>query len=123
MARILVVDDDEQIRQMLVQTLQQAGYEVADVTNGTEAIAAAGLVPFDLMITDILMPETDGLEVISQLRAKCPKMRIIAISGGGLSEIDLLPTAKLLGAVRTLYKPFELKRLLAVVTEVLEMED
>ena len=78
---ILVADDDAGVRHLIRYSLEQAGYSVSEVTNGAEAIRAVHTAPFDLVITDILMPETDGLETIMHLRKRMPGLKVIAISG------------------------------------------
>jgi CheY-like chemotaxis protein len=105
---ILVIDDDDQLRGMLREMLEHAGYEVADAPNGKEGIRLYRENPADLVITDIIMPEKEGI-------------KIIAMSGGGTIEAEkYLRMAKGLGAVRTLTKPIERKELLEAVREVID---
>lgn len=119
-ADILIVEDDVQVRAMLRQMLEVAGFRVRDATNGKEAMAAWTERRPDLVITDVLMPEMDGFEVITSLRKLDPTAKIIAITGGGAAKLtNLLPAAKLLGAVKTLHKPFGRKEMLQQVQEVL----
>ncbi|MFN8651085.1 MAG: response regulator [Gemmatimonadales bacterium] len=121
MARILVVDDDDQFRRMVQRTLERAGYEVEPAANGKEALARFEARPPDLVLTDLVMPEKEGLETILALRQKWKTPRIIAMSGGGrnLPE-EYLEAARVLGVAATLEKPFATKDLLTAVRSVLE---
>ena len=83
MKRILVVDDEDEIRMMLRQILEMEGYEVSDAANGRMAVNLFRNDPTDLIITDIIMPEKDGIETITELRRDYPDVKIIAITGGG----------------------------------------
>ncbi len=117
-ASILVAEDDELIRSTIRRSLEQRGYDVCEAANGAEAIRALRAEPFDLVITDILMPEKDGLETIRHLRKELPAVKIIAISG---NENQLfLDSASGLGATRSLAKPFRPSELLELVAELLE---
>ena len=121
MARILVIDDDDQIRTTLHQVLDLEGHEVVNASNGKEGIKLFEENGADLIITDILMPEKEGLETIMDLRKDFPDVKIIAISGGGQIDANsYLSMAKQFGALRTLPKPFELEELLDAVRELLE---
>jgi len=82
MSRILVTDDEDQIRAMLRHALESSGHEVLEANNGEEGVRIYQKQPADLVITDILMPEKEGLESIRELRRLNPAVRIIAISGG-----------------------------------------
>ncbi|MCL4305127.1 response regulator [bacterium] len=122
MARILVVDDDPNIRQMLRSMLEREGYEVDVASNGLECMRRFEAAPADLVITDIIMPEQEGIETIRRLRAEYPESRIIAISGGGrIGPSDYLSMAKLIGAVSTLSKPFDRKDLLEAIRGALSV--
>jgi len=119
-ARILVVDDDEQIRTMLVMTLEEAGYEADEAADGRAAIRKQREKPADLVITDLIMPEKEGLETIMDLRKEWPSTKIIAISGGGRAVPgDYLLHARHLGAARVFRKPIERSELLGAVRELL----
>ena len=122
MATILLVEDDDGVRSILHKTLVAAGYEVEDAANGDFALAAYRRQPRDLVITDLVMPEKDGLETITALRRLNPAVKIIAISGGGrtlgLGQL-YLETARAIGAGRILAKPFTSAALLTAVSEVL----
>ncbi len=121
MTRILVIDDEDQIRLVLRKSLEHDGYQVMDAPNGNEGLKLCQEEPFDLVITDILMPEKDGIETIGEIRRYFPETRIIAISGGGqrLKANDVLHTAGILGAQCTLFKPFESEELLSAVSDLL----
>jgi DNA-binding response OmpR family regulator len=121
MARILVIEDDSMLRNMMRQMLEHEGYEVLVAEDGIEAGKLYKKNEVDLVITDVLMPEKDGLEVIMEIRAKMPQVKIIAISGGGrISHTDYLVAARRLGAHRTLSKPFIRQELLDTLHELLE---
>ena len=121
MALILIIDDDDQIRRMLRKTLERDGYDVADAPNGKEGIRICRENPAALVITDLIMPEKDGIETIIELRKGFPEVKIIAMSGGGnIAAEDYLMMAKGLGAMRIFSKPIELEELLKAVRELLE---
>ncbi len=114
------MDDDESLRDLLVMTLNHAGYEVVTAHNGVAGIKQFRAAPVDLVITDVIMPEKEGLETISDLRREFPNIKIIAMSGGGrFLKLDLLQVANRLGAQRTLSKPFSQADLLQTIKEVL----
>lgn len=117
--RILVIDDDELVRKTIVMTLQSAHYEVVEASDGVLGMKAANQTPFDLVITDILMPNKEGIETIRELRRQENGPKIIAISGGDLRGGSFLEVAQKLGADRTLSKPFRPKELLVDVAKVL----
>ncbi|MGA3006348.1 MAG: response regulator [Opitutaceae bacterium] len=121
MARILLIDDDDQVRTVLYLALANAGHTVVEARDGKEGLALFGLSPVDLVITDIVMPEKEGLEVLMRLLKKHPSVKIIAISGGGglRNGAYYLRTAKLLGAAKVIEKPFSSDVLLAAVDELL----
>lgn len=124
MGRILVVEDDGAVRELLQEILERAGHEVIAAQNGKEAIALYKKSPADLMITNILMPEKEGLETIQELRREDSEIKIIAISGGGqIGPADYLEVARRFGAMRTFSKPFARKELLQAVDELLEEGD
>ena len=120
MARILIIDDEDELRSMLRQMLEQASHEVTEAVNGAEGIQLYEQDRPDLIITDIIMPEKEGVETIIALRRADPDLPIIAISGGGrLDATDFLTMTKKLGARRTLPKPFRRHQLLEAVGECL----
>ncbi len=92
---------------MLRATLAELGYTVTEARNGKESLALHKSNPADLVITDLIMPEKEGIETISELLSLQPELKIIAMSGDGrVSAKDYLPIAKWLGAARVLTKPF-----------------
>ena len=115
--RIAVIDDDVEVLNATRRVLQQAGHEVSAFTESAKGLKAVQKGDFDVLVTDMLMPSIDGVEVIRNLRRTHPKLWIVAISGGG----DLLPAATALkfsevfGADRVLYKPFRTAELLAAL--------
>ncbi len=120
MARILIIDDDEQILAMLRQTLEREGYKVVDASDGKEGLRRYRENPTDLIITDLIMPEKEGIETILELRRDFPDVKIIAISGGGrVDPGQYLSIAKSFGAQYTFAKPIERKKLLKAVRELL----
>ncbi|MDA0745783.1 MAG: response regulator [bacterium] len=120
MARILILDDTYNIRVGLRALLEQAGYEVQDAANGQEGATLYNQHPPDLIITDVLMPEKGGMEVLLDLRYSFPDVKVIAISG---MAADVLPTLKQMGAHRTFVKPFKGKDILQAVAELLAEND
>ena len=120
MARILLIDDDDTVRTMLCLTLAHFGHTVIEARNGEEGLRLFPLANVDLVITDIVMPEKEGFEVLVELRTRHPSMKVIAISGGGQGgAVDYLRVAKLLGAAKVLAKPFSSAELMAAVDELL----
>jgi len=120
MKRILIIDDNDQLRSLLREILELGNYVVTEAPNGDIGARLFRQQPADLVITDIFMPEKEGLETIRELRRDFPDVKIIAISGGGSrGALGYLPTAKKLGAHRTFIKPFEMLELLAAVHELL----
>ena len=118
--RILLIDDDVQILDMLRQTLEREGYEVVDAPNGKEGIRLYREDPADLIITDIIMPEKEGIETIMELKRDFPDVKIIAISGGGRNDPEeYLHMAKKLGAKRIFAKPVEREKLLGAIRELI----
>lgn len=114
MPSVLVVDDEDQIRQLIRETLERAGYEVQEARDGRQGLERYRAKPTDLVIMDILMPDQDGLESIMTLRREFPASRVIAITGGSdmIGILNFLDVAKMLGARRTLQKPFDMQTLL-----------
>jgi DNA-binding NtrC family response regulator len=115
-----VVDDDAGIRRSLHTLLSRAGYQVVQAGDGSEAIRLWRDRSADLVITDLHMPEKDGIQTIIELLTHSPGVRIIAMSGGGQTKrLDLLGNLTLLGTVLTIEKPFTLNEMLAVVSRAL----
>ncbi len=120
MKRILVIDDDEMIRIVFERFLKGQGYAVDCAADGKEGLQLLETEPPDLVITDIMMPETDGLEVVLSMRENHPDIPVIAISGGmTIASMDFLPLVKKFGAIKVFYKPVELEDLLAGIHELL----
>ena len=120
MARIYVFDDEPSILLMIKKMLEKAGHEVDIALNGKEGVELFRKNIPDLLITDIIMPEKEGLETIFELRRKYPELKIIAISGGGRIGPDgYLPGAKLLGADMTFQKPLDQKEFLQAISLLL----
>ena len=119
--RILVIDDDVLVLEVLSEMLTGAGYEVVGASDGVEGLRLYREAPFDLVLTDMIMPEKDGLEVVMDLRRDFPEVKIIALSGGGDYGLGFstLRASEALGATRTLQKPFAESDLLGAVRDVL----
>jgi two-component system response regulator (stage 0 sporulation protein F) len=114
MATILVIDDEEAVRNMLRAVLEREGHNVVEASNGRAGLAVCRDRPPDLVITDILMPEMNGLDLILELTRAFLNVKVIAISGAQEVE-NTLDAAKLLGVRHTLHKPFNIKALLKAV--------
>lgn len=120
MARILIVDDEELVRLTIRQFLERAGHEVTEAGNGNEGLRQVEAVRPDLVISDIIMPDREGIETIHKIRQDHPGIKIIAISGGGrIGTTDFLEIAAKVGADRTLAKPFTRDTLLQAVNDCL----
>ena len=121
LASVLVLDDDQQVTSLVQAILEHEGHTVTATSTAAEALAAIGREPPDLVITDIFMPDRDGLEFIKEVRLKYPEIRILAISGGGerFTADPYLTLAHHTGAQRTLTKPFEPAALLQAVSDLL----
>jgi DNA-binding response OmpR family regulator len=120
MHRILVIEDEASVRHSLVRVLTNAGYEVADTANGADGLRLWREAGADLVLTDILMPDTNGIEVILELQRSAPGLPVIAMSAGERSrDFGLLSDAQVLGAVSLLRKPFSREELLARVSAAL----
>jgi len=120
MPRILLIDDDEAFRNMLHKTLERAGYEVQPAADGKQALELFRQQHPDLIITDLVMPEKEGLETILELRREAPNAKIIAMSGGSrMNPRTSLAMAEKFGARKTLSKPFSHQEILDAVSDVL----
>ena len=113
---ILIVDDDEQLRTLFRKVLEEAGYLVFEAPTGQEGLRLFRQTPTALVITDLLMPDMDGLEVTMALRCESPTVKIIAMTGGS-GRRDFLDLAKPLGAHRTMKKPITMAELLQAVEQ------
>lgn len=121
MSVILVIDDEEQIRAFLRRVLEREGHHVLEAPNGEVGLRLCEENELDLIITDIIMPDKEGIETIMELRQNQPDMKIIAISGGGtaMPSDACLRLAERLGAARTFPKPLDLQGLLGAIRELL----
>lgn len=122
MAKILVIDDEEQIRDFLKTMLEIENHSVLEAQDGEQGLNILAKSPIDLVITDILMPNKEGFETIMEIQEKYPQIKIIAISGGGL-HLDpdkYLNMAKLLNVVDVLRKPFERIELIKIINRLLQ---
>ena len=130
MTKVLVIDDEKDVRVVLKQVLQRAGFEVLIAANGKDGLEAMRSEGADLVITDVIMPGIDGVATAQEIRGEFPDVPIIVISGGGnvapmeyepgaISTSAYLASAANVGADRTLTKPFERQVLLDTVQELL----
>ena len=124
MARILIIDDDQPILDLLRMILEQAGYAVVTASDATEGLAWHRAFPADLIIADLILPGKEGLMLIADLVEESPEVKIIAISGGSnkVGSHDYLEAAKRFGACSTLPKPFGVNDVLGVVQAWLPQE-
>ena len=120
MTTIVLIDDDDDVRRTLVRMLETAGHQVHEAADGSSGLELCLRVDPQLVITDILMPEKEGIETIMVLKRAQPALKIIAISGGGRSgAMDFLEMARALGADEALQKPFRRAELLAVIDRLI----
>lgn len=120
MARILIIDDDREIRHPLRSALENAGHEVLEAADGAEGVRVWEAHGADLVITDVHMPDKDGLEVIMELKAISPEVKIIALSAGDSSgSLNSLLDAGRFGALRSIRKPFRHAEILSAIDELL----
>ncbi len=120
MSKIMVVDDDDSILRLISEIMRKEGYDVLQAVDGEEAFALFQQQPCDLVITDLLMPNKEGLELIQELRGIKPSLKIIAYSGGGqLEPDDYLDFAKGIGADRVFSKPISIIELKQAVSQLL----
>lgn len=121
---ILLVDDEESIRTMVQAVLSEPEYEFTEASNGAEALGILENTRFDLIITDVIMPDCDGIELVMTVRRKLPDIKVIVMSGGGRVRADhYLNLAEKLGAARVFEKPFNTAELRETVKELLEETD
>lgn len=114
-ASVLIVDDHVGVRETLRAWLERDGHEVRLAGNGDEALAVIGTFVPAVVVTDIVMPDRDGIETIFELRRRSPSVKIVAISGAGAGAGDYLDAARILGADVTFTKPLDLKELCRTV--------
>src|SRR5437667_1731195 len=114
MARIIVIDDNDAVRSTMRRALEPTGHQVLEASDGEAGMKLLAETGADLVITDIFMPRQDGIVTLRRIKKEFPGVRVIAVSGGdSTGRIDLRKDAELLGAARTLRKPFspaELRR-------------
>lgn len=121
MARIIVIDDQEPIRRIVRRALEQAGHEVLDASDGEMGLELLGRHAVDAVLTDIFMPGVDGIQTVRQIRKQFPQVKVIVMSGGDSTGLlDLRRDAELLGAVKSLPKPFTTHEIVSIVNSVLE---
>jgi CheY-like chemotaxis protein len=120
MAQILLIEDDEIIRRMLRLTLMRFGHVVTEAKDGKEGLEVYWRTKPDLIVTDLVMPVKEGIEVLIELREKKSNVKIIAISGGGRHNVsNYLNMAKQLGASKVIAKPFSSEDFMKAVDEVI----
>jgi len=116
----LIIDDEPAVRKSLRMSLERAGYQVAEAGDGRTGLRLHAAAPADVIITDIFMPDFDGIETIRELRRVAPGVKVIVVSGGdSTGTLNMLDDAKLLGADRAFHKPLKSEELLGAVREML----
>ncbi len=121
MQRILIIDDDHHILLMVKKMLERAGYEVDLASNGEQGLELFKKIRADLVITDIIMPEKEGLETIREMKRMQSDLKIIAMSGGGkISADNYLETARIFGASMVIEKPFSQNTMVDAVNQLLK---
>lgn len=114
--RVLLIDDEPMVRKIVRKMLERAGHDVVEVENGRVGLERLESVSFDLVMTDIIMPEVEGIEVLTRIGEQFSAIKVIAMSGGGRTgNIDFLKVAGNLGACATLQKPFTYDALLKAI--------
>jgi len=119
MGNILVIDDEPSIRLLIRKMLEPEGYTIIEASDGIEGLKSYRKSPVDVIITDLIMPDKEGLETIHELKKEFPDIKIIAISGNNKIHLD---TAKLLGATAVFQKPFKKETLLLKIRELIPNE-
>lgn len=120
MRKILIIEDDHHILMMVKRMLERFGFEIELASNGKDGLDLFQRIQVDLVITDIIMPEKEGLETIREMRRINSDLKIIAMSGGGrVSADNYLETARVFGAAAILVKPFTQKQLISAVQNIL----
>ena len=124
MQTILIIEDDTDLRRMLVKLLERENYRVLEAGTGLEALKILDYYIPELVITDIIMPDQDGIGTINELKKRYPEIKIIAISGGGrMLSKDYLGIAKILGAHHTFTKPFDTNLFMQKVNELINLQE
>jgi DNA-binding response OmpR family regulator len=117
--RVLVIDDDQDFRELVLRWFRDYGIEAAGAANGAQGLALQRARPAAVIVTDIFMPEMEGIETINDLRREFPEARIIAMSGRDpRMKFDVFGVAREVGAARTFKKPFRFEELVAAVREL-----
>lgn len=120
MARVLVVDDDADLRGVVRRGLAKIGHEVEDVADGTAALDLLAARSFDLVLTDVYMETVDGMELLARMQQRGYRVPVVVMSGGGFKSQDyVLKMAESIGAVATLNKPFTIEQLRETVGPLL----
>lgn len=121
MANVMVVDDEVAVRNLIKEILSDSGHVIVEAANGEEACEIINGTSIDLVVTDLVMPEKSGLELIMDLAENYPDLPVIAISGGGgiTGRFDYLPIAKLIGAKQIVNKPFKIDEIRKLVYDIL----
>jgi DNA-binding response OmpR family regulator len=123
MARILLVDDDDLLRKVLCLILTKFGHTVIEARDGKDALSLFPKSNADLLVTDLVMPEKEGFEILLELRKRRPPVKVIVISGGVRGETaSYLDIAKRLGADKVLAKPFPIETLIATIDELMAVD-
>jgi DNA-binding NtrC family response regulator len=119
MIRVLVVDDDDAFRQTVCDLLANGDFEILSAESGAKSFAVLRNQPVDIVLTDIVMPDEDGLEIVRKINKMNPAPKIVAMSGGGrIAATDYLKMAKLMGASATIPKPFKQQQLVDLLQQV-----
>jgi CheY-like chemotaxis protein len=119
MARLLLIDDDESFRSVLKVSLEQMGHTVTEACDGQAGLTKFQDGVYDVVVTDLIMPDKEGIETIMDLRKLDPEVKIIAMSGGGrVTSVDYLQIARQVGAKKILAKPFLYEDIKAAVDEL-----
>ena len=120
MARILIIDDDAAVRRIMRRVVERMGHEVEEAADGAMGLSLFRQGTFDLVVTDLFMPEKEGIETIMEIREDSPGVKILAVSGGmALDRMGPLEDAEVLGADASLPKPFAIHDLTAAVQALL----
>lgn len=123
MTNILLIDDDDVLRNTVSKVLEQNNFSVTGLKDGSKAIAEIKSKKYDIVVTDIVMPNKEGIETIQDIRHINPHIPILAVSGGGLTGADtILELAIMMGANGSLTKPFDTAVLVRKITELLDRE-
>lgn len=115
---ILIIDDEEAIRDYMRESLERAGYKVIEADNGKTALELLTHIPVDIIISDLVMPEKEGIETIKEIKELYPKCAIIAMSGSVFGSA-YLPMARMLGAQSVMQKPFTKQTLLQLIDSII----